>query len=232
MDLANRFMRNKDLIPQDKLNELTIVGLGGIGSAVAINSAIMGWDRITGYDGDNLETHNLSSTLYPLEYIGFSKAHVATAMISEYGGKSSLIQANWNIGDPIGDKVLLCVDDMEIRLDIYKEWLKSDTREILIDMRMDALSMEIISCTKENDFFGEYWVSGASIADAPCTMKHTIFTSSIVAGWGLNNLFCMLTGKPWYGYIWHGLVPFQMKTEHLVTNGYLKNVTIESRVNV
>jgi len=34
MVLENRFLRNKDLIPQNKLDEIMVIGLGGIGSNV------------------------------------------------------------------------------------------------------------------------------------------------------------------------------------------------------
>ena len=46
--LLGRFSRNKDLIPQEKLRSLTVVGAGGIGSAVSIQTAIMGWKLIFG----------------------------------------------------------------------------------------------------------------------------------------------------------------------------------------
>ncbi len=32
--MQQKFLRNKDLIPQDKLDDITVVGLGGIGSGV------------------------------------------------------------------------------------------------------------------------------------------------------------------------------------------------------
>ena len=52
---TNRFLRNKDLIPQRKLDHIGIVGLGGIGSQLVPLLSIMGFKKITGWDHDTLE---------------------------------------------------------------------------------------------------------------------------------------------------------------------------------
>jgi len=232
---TTRFLRNKDLIPQSKLDHVGLVGLGGIGSQLVPLLSIMGWKKITGWDHDTLEEHNLSTTMFPQGALGKSKAEVAENVSNMYSvkpGNNAFFQEYYDEASPTLPKMITCLDNMEGRLVAYNKWLEQSNRQFFIDLRMGAMAMEIITATKDNDEYLDSWLPSHQISEEPCTMKHTIFTSSIVAGWGLNNLFCMLTGKPWYGYIWHGLVPFQMKTEHLVTNGYLKNVTIESRVNV
>ena len=63
--MQQKFLRNKDLIPQDKLDDITVVGLGGIGSGVVMLLATMGFKFIRGYDNDIMQEHNFSTTLYP-----------------------------------------------------------------------------------------------------------------------------------------------------------------------
>ena len=55
---AGRYLRNSTLINQSYLDELTIIGAGGVGSALVMNAAIMGFKRIHIWDFDNLEPHN------------------------------------------------------------------------------------------------------------------------------------------------------------------------------
>ena len=50
--MNQKHLRNKDLIPQEKLNDVTVVGLGGIGSSVIMLLATMGFKFIRGYDND------------------------------------------------------------------------------------------------------------------------------------------------------------------------------------
>ena len=74
---STRFLRNKDLIPQSKLDHIGLVGLGGIGSQLVPLLSIMGWKKMTGWDHDRLEEHNLSTTMFPQGALGKSKAEVA-----------------------------------------------------------------------------------------------------------------------------------------------------------
>jgi|10_taG_2_1085330.scaffolds.fasta_scaffold02201_13 molybdopterin/thiamine biosynthesis adenylyltransferase len=213
-----RFLRNKDLIPQEKLDDVTVIGLGGIGSTVVSLLAIMGFDSILGYDDDILEEHNLSTCIYPHKYIGKSKAFAAQKLMEEYSCLSVGIceERRWTYRDGVFKNMIICPDNMEVRRDVYDKWVNQRDRGFLIDLRMDALAMEIIVVTKEHDFFDETWLPSAEIEDAPCTMKHTIFTSSIVAGFGVNQVFNVLANKPYYAYTWIGLMPFTRKTEHLI----------------
>ena len=81
---TNRFLRNKDLIPQSKLDHIGLVGLGGIGSQLVPLLSIMGWKKMTGWDHDVLEEHNLSTTMFPQGALGKSKAEVAENIANLY----------------------------------------------------------------------------------------------------------------------------------------------------
>ena len=217
--LENRFLRNKDLIKQELLDEITVIGLGGIGSTVVTLLSIMGFDKIIGWDDDKLEVHNLSSTTYPLYYTGGSKVAAAKDTAEAFSGKETNFQANeerWDDYKPLGNKVITCLDNMDTRMEVYEKWINNPDREFLIDLRMDALSMEMITSTQNNDEYDKYWVSDAEIEPAPCTMKHTIFASSIIGGLGVNQVFNCVGNRPYYLYIWTGLLPLNLRKENLV----------------
>ena len=216
---TTRFLRNKDLIPQSKLNHLGLVGLGGIGSQLVPLLSIMGWKKITGWDHDILEEHNLSTTMYPQRALGKSKAEVAENVSNLYSvkpGNNRFFEEYYDETSPTLPKMITCLDNMEGRLVAYNKWLEQSNRQFFIDLRMGAMAMEIITATKENDKYLDTWLPSHEISEEPCTMKHTIFTASIVGGFGVDQVFNVVAKRPYYSYIWIGLMPLEMRTENLI----------------
>ena len=216
--MATRYLRNKDLIDQSRLDKITVIGAGGIGSALLQNAAIMGFKEITVWDPDMLEEHNLSTTSWPEVYINKPKIEAAEHKLFELNKKCKVttFQNYWESGMSLENKVFLTPDNMECRLAVYEQWKKNPNRDFLIDMRMGALGYEIITVTRENDYFMESYVPSSSIADDPCTAKHTIFCGSLAASFGLSQAFNVLQNRLYYAYIWGSLGPVSLRREHLV----------------
>ena len=227
--MDTRFLRNKDLIPQEKLDSIEVIGLGGIGSSVVSLLTLMGFREIKVWDYDKLEEHNLSTSVYPEHYLGQHKADAAEQTAKMYNSDVQIIRMTdkYKHWTELQSKVILCPDNMETRIDVYEQWKFSwgnsqsiahdDKDSFLIDCRMDALSMELVTANMNVDNWMDHFKNGDEIEDAPCTMKHTIFTSSIIAGHAVGQVFNLLANKPWYDYIWIGLLPFQVKKSQVNT---------------
>tara|TARA_R100000656_G_scaffold100934_1_gene73352 strand:- start:1807 stop:2475 length:669 start_codon:yes stop_codon:yes gene_type:complete len=218
---SHRFLRNKDLIPQKKLDQIGLVGLGGIGSQLIPLLSIMGFRKIIGYDNDTLEEHNLSTTLYPQAFNGRYKSTAAIAIGRSYMDDTQSIECKSEYYDedsPTFPKMIVCLDNMEGRLLAYNKWLEQSNRQLFIDLRMGAMAMEIVTATKKFDKYLESWLPTNEIAEEPCTMKHTIFTAAIVGGFGVDQIFNIVAKRPYYSYIWIGLLPLKMRTEQLIIN--------------
>ena len=216
---TNRFLRNKDLIPQAKLNHIGILGLGGIGSQLVPLLSIMGFKKITGWDHDILEEHNLSTTMYPQGALGKPKAEVAENVSKMYAINPDEVKFYDEYYDEKSStmpKMVTCLDNMVSRLVAYNLWLEQSNRKFFIDLRMGAMAMEIIVATKENDNYLDTWLPSHQISQEPCTMKHTIFTASIVGGFGVDQIFNVIAERPYYAYIWIGLMPLEMRTDNLI----------------
>ena len=214
-----RFLRNKDIIPQSKLDHVGILGLGGIGSQLVPLLSIMGFKKITGWDHDTLEEHNLSTTMYPQGALGKSKADVAQNVSRMYAVKPDgmkFYNEYYDENSPTMPKMITCLDNMEGRLIAYNKWLEQSDRQFFIDLRMGAMAMEIVVATKDNDDYLETWIPTHEVEEEPCTRKHTIFTASIVGGFGVDQVFNVIAGSPYYAYIWIGLMPLIMRTDNLI----------------
>ena len=211
-----RYLRNKDLIKQSLLDEVTIIGAGGIASALVTILAQMGFKKFHIWDDDKLEEHNLSTTAYPEEFLGKSKVECAANMVYQYDKNAGVDMyiKRWEPGCHLSDIVLLTPDNMETRLDVHMDWKKKEDRRALIDMRMGALTMEVISVDKDNDNFGKTWQPSNKISDEACTAKHTIFTANVVAGLGASQLFNVLHNRPYWQYIRQSLAPLSFGREY------------------
>lgn len=215
-----RYHRNKDLINQELLNEITVIGLGSIGSELISQLAIMGWDNIIMYDNDTLERHNLSSTKYYEDYLGSAKARAAEVTARRFNNNCNVTAYRelFKTHSKITPIAIVCTDTMESRATVYKEWKKLSNRKILIDIRMDSLTMQMVTTTMTKDKYNEFFVNDAEIEDAVCTMKHTIFTSSLAAGHAVKQLFLILMNHPYYIYEWHGFSPTASDLKYLTIN--------------
>ena len=212
--MTERFDRNRDLIDQSKLTDVSVIGCGGIGSALAVNLAIMGWRNIQFIDDDKLETHNLSTTTFAAEQLGNYKADAAKDAIRTYGSieqwestESLKIQASSEIPQQVFGKVFIGTDSMYSRRELYANWLSNNSREFFIDMRMGALSLNVATATKETDTYINTWYDDDEVEDEPCTEKHTIFCAQLAASMGMNQAFALLKRIPYYSYITHALSP-------------------------
>tara|TARA_R100001443_G_scaffold26566_3_gene39869 strand:- start:6362 stop:7138 length:777 start_codon:yes stop_codon:yes gene_type:complete len=210
-----RYLRNKDLINQSLLDEVTIIGAGGIASALVTMLAQMGFNKFHIWDDDKLEEHNLSTTAYPPSLLGQKKVKCAADMIWMYGEKPDITMNDkrWEPGDYLSNIVLLTPDNMETRLDVHMDWKRNTNRKALIDMRMGALTMEVISVDKDNDNFAKTWQPSSKISDEACTAKHTIFTANVVAGLGASQLFNVLHNRSYWQYIRQSLAPLSFGRE-------------------
>lgn len=223
--MENRFLRNRDLIPQENLDKLLVIGLGGIGSAIVLAATIMGFKEIFGYDNDLIEEHNFATTLYPMWdttndkkeiVINKKKADLAKNLFNQYADnqKSKFKYSTWQPGDLTLPKMIVCTDNMESRLYAFEEWVKLENRELFIDLRMGATTIEIVTIIKNNsEFYKTTWKASHEIEDAPCTMKHTIYTGMIAASYGLSQIQKILVGNFFYPYIKLDLASDMIKTK-------------------
>ena len=107
--------------------------------------------------------------------------------------------------------------DGEVRYAVYLDWYHNN-KGMLVDMRMGALTMEVISVTPQHNNYVDTWRPSAAIQDEECTAKHTIFTAAVISGIGLSQAFNCLHSMQYWQYIWMSLSPFSVQREGLILN--------------
>src|SRR3954454_11301192 len=84
----DRFSRQQDLVPSERLAELTItvIGVGAIGRQVALQLAAIGARRLQLIDFDHVDETNITTQGYFVEDIGVPKVAAMARSISKMDG--------------------------------------------------------------------------------------------------------------------------------------------------
>mgnify|MGYP006415325501 FL=1 len=129
----NKFKNNKFKNSKIKNKKILVVGVGGIGTYVALNCALFGYGQIDIYDGDIEEDHNLNRQILFYNSIGLNKADSIKQKLQKinsftqinsyptYFGKNELIRGKKY------DLIFSCVDNWSARKLISEYSVKTKT---------------------------------------------------------------------------------------------------------
>jgi molybdopterin/thiamine biosynthesis adenylyltransferase len=79
------FTRQRDWFdPTTEQTKLTVIGAGGIGSLFTLMAGKLGISKITIYDDDLIESHNLPNQLFPLDSFGYYKADAMSSTLEAF----------------------------------------------------------------------------------------------------------------------------------------------------
>ena len=196
----DRFIRQRDILPPDKLAalEVTIIGAGAVGSFTCLTLAKMGVTDISIFDGDTVEEHNLPNQWYKPDHVGWNKTDALWDIIVDFTGVELRARSHHYTHEPLTGIVICCVDTMDTRLLLWRE-VKKFKPDLYIDARMGAEVGKILvvnpadpaSCRRyEEDLY-----PSSEAFHAPCTAKATVycaaglgaFIGGMVAGYGLGR---------------------------------------------
>jgi hypothetical protein len=159
----NIYSRQEDLIQKDFKGEAALViGLGGIGSWVALNLALIGVGTLVLVDPDTIEASNLNRTLYKLSDIGRKKTEAIKDLISERRQ----------------DTIVLTIDDYfsSGMLDKYSvDYIFDCTDNLNTRDKLKNLQCNYVKCGYDgysatisiNDFESGSWGEGGSYTTVP-----------------------------------------------------------------
>src|SRR3954469_16403289 len=84
MTSEDRFSRQQDLVPAERLAELTstIIGVGAVGRQVALQLAAIGARRLQLIDFDQVDESNITTQVYLAEDVGQLKVTALAAAIT------------------------------------------------------------------------------------------------------------------------------------------------------
>jgi molybdopterin/thiamine biosynthesis adenylyltransferase len=109
------------LKPEDIKERIHIIGCGSVGSTVAELLARFGLTKMTLYDFDTVEPHNLANQMFRQEHIGLAKVNALIGMLCEINPELKNLtttEPGGYTGQRLSGYVFLCVDNIELRREI------------------------------------------------------------------------------------------------------------------
>lgn len=191
-----------------KLQNITIAGLGGIGSYVAFLISRLQPSSLELYDDDVVEIENLSGQLYRINSVTKSKVSCTTENIRDFSTFYQYISHCSKFTLHSGcNKILLCgFDNMAARNTAYRRWSEfvyhlpeEEKKECLfVDGRLAAEEFQVFCMTGEDGYlrsvYERDWLFDDSQAEATiCSYKQTSFCANMIASIMVNLVVNFVT---------------------------------------
>jgi len=198
MTNTERFSRQRDLVPYERLSaiKVTVIGVGAIGRQVALQLAAIGARRLQLIDFDSVELTNVTTQGYWVDDVG--KPKVTAEAISRIDPSTVVeaVQDRFRPKQTIGEAVFCCVDSISARGAI---WRSVNSRcEFWIDGRMlgEITRVLTVSYIAEREHYASTLLAQSEAQRGSCTSRSTIYAASIGAGLMVHQFARWLRGLP------------------------------------
>ncbi|MFO0806441.1 MAG: ThiF family adenylyltransferase [Gemmataceae bacterium] len=191
-ELANRDIRQRDLVPPDRLARChaVVIGVGSIGRQVALQLAATGVPVLTLLDPDTVAVENLATqgfspndvNSFKVDAVG-NACHEQCPMLELHARherfRKSVVRT-WSKSQE--HCVFVCVDAIESRRLIWEA--VRGAASVFIDGRMTAEVVRVLAsdCPAIDAVYPATLFGAAEAFAGACTAKSTIYTANIAAG--------------------------------------------------
>jgi len=183
------FLRQLDILnPNEIIYPVTIIGVGGIGRAVAETIAEMGCKEIVLYDSDKVEEHNRPNQVYRKIDIGRLKVEATKEIIQEFAEwcRVRVIPKEFKGQRSLKGIVISGVDTMESRKKIWKAVRYNVNVPLYIDGRIGGEIIQIFTVRpyrlEDVEVYEKKLFSDKEAASLPCTAQQIIYIGKIIGG--------------------------------------------------
>jgi molybdopterin-synthase adenylyltransferase len=196
----HRFSRQRDLVPSERLEQLTIsvIGVGAIGRQVALQLAAIGASRLQLVDFDHVDETNITTQGYLMDDIGMPKVSALTRSICKMDGSIQVdaVQDRFRPMISVGTSVFCCVDSIETRAAIWRS--VSRRSEFWTDGRMLGETIRVLVATDDvgRRHYPTTLFTGSEAQPGRCTARSTIYSANIAAGLMVHQFVRWLRQQP------------------------------------
>jgi sulfur carrier protein ThiS adenylyltransferase len=182
----DRFIRQRDLVPSDRLSNVTatVIGVGAIGRQIALQLAAIGAPSIQLIDFDTVDATNVTTQGYLSVDVGQPKVLATAGVIRSLDTslRITTVQDRYRAKQEIGEVVFCCVDSISARAAIWRSAASGCV--FWADGRMLGEVIRVLAASDTNGFSG---YSGtlfpqSDAQSGSCTSRSTIYAASIAAG--------------------------------------------------
>ena len=187
--------------------KICAIGAGAIGSNLIMTLSKMGVglnNPIEVWDGDKVEAHNLSNQVYFPSDLGKLKAEALQQRVKEAAEIELNIHPRYyipNEEDRLSGLVLMVVDTIQVRRDIWEEIKENYDVSYVLDTRigLSAGQINIVNCFSEEEkaHYERSLVMGdEEIPDGPCNLRMCLDTVSFLVGIAARQVVNIIRNEP------------------------------------
>lgn len=190
------FHRQLDVLDQPRLARLpvTIIGAGAVGSFTCLALAKSGAERITVFDDDVIEAHNLPNQWYRLADVGRRKVDALCELVLDMTGVLIDVEARRFTGSPATEVTLCCVDSMDVRIDLWKRLAPRPA--LYIDARMGAEVGKVHCVGHFGSWYEDTLYPSSEAYRAPCTARATMYCASGLSAFIVSQVANYASDRP------------------------------------
>lgn len=198
--LADRFIRQRELVPEDELAGLpcTVIGVGAIGRQVALQLTAIGVGDLTLIDFDRVDETNLATQGYRMQDMGIAKVEATSQVLRELNSDLQLttICDRFRPRQSSGQAVFCCVDSITARQAIWRS-VNSRCR-FWSDGRMlgEVIRVVVASDEESRRHYLTTLFSQSEAQPGRCTARSTIYSANIAAGLMVHQFARWLRDQP------------------------------------
>lgn len=159
-ELLNFSQQRKIFNPQCA-KPVTVLGAGAVGSQLVLMLTKLGVLKITVYDGDAVESHNIPMSAYGISDLGMFKILALKELALRQSGVEINAIPRMYAGEPLRDSVISCVDSMEARMAVWQAVKNNPFTDIFIDTRVAAELISVFAvnpCNAEDIDYYEHFL--------------------------------------------------------------------------
>jgi molybdopterin/thiamine biosynthesis adenylyltransferase len=188
------YWRQLDIVsPSDLDFDINLVGVGGLGSPIAMALVKMGCPRITFFDDDTVEPHNLPNQLYRMADISLPKVEALARILREYVD-AEITPVNERVTQrTFSGIVISAVDSMAARRAIWENCVRYKAGvKLYIDARMCGEVGRVLTVSPTNPMavsaYEATLFSDAEGSQELCTAQATIYSTFGIASLVANQV--------------------------------------------
>jgi len=188
------YWRQLDLVsPSDLDFDVYLIGVGGLGSPIAMALAKMGCQKLTFFDHDNVEPHNLPNQLYRMSDVDTPKVDALASILREYVDAQITPINELVTQRTFNGVVVSAVDSMAARRTIWQNCVRYKAGvKLYIDARMGGEVGRILTVSPTNPIAVAAY-EGTLFSDEEgsqelCTAQATIYSTFGVASLVANQV--------------------------------------------
>jgi molybdopterin/thiamine biosynthesis adenylyltransferase len=196
------YWRQLDFVtPADFTFEISLIGAGGLGSPIALALVKMGCPRISVFDADRVEPHNLPNQLYRLDDIGSAKVDALARLLREFAPAEVSTFEEMVAERSFTGIVISAVDSMAARQEIWQRCIRYNAKvPMYLDARMGGEVGRLLTVSPTNPLSIEAYeatlFADEDGMDDPCTAQSTIYATFGIAALVGNQVKRYVRGEP------------------------------------